>query len=163
MGKRYTRQGSGGGSNVWLAKKGDAGGRSVGKSIDMADPALNPPSIVSRRSPLHSLLSSSHYVFLRYFRCQSSLPFPSLSYISYIPLYSTGAYSLQSRLPKGPPNNRHTLVSPSVSIPSDPSSMSFHRTSCTFAISGMSLTPKVCPQISSYVFPKTLSFVLFSR
>ena len=32
-------------------------GSGVGKSIDVG-PALNPPSIVSRRSPLHSLLSS---------------------------------------------------------------------------------------------------------
>jgi hypothetical protein len=32
--------------------------------------------------------------------------------------------------------------------------MSFHRISFTFATSGMSLTPKVCHLISSYVFPQ---------
>lgn len=38
-------------------KKEKPAGNGVGKSID-AGPALNPPSIVSRRSPSHSLLSS---------------------------------------------------------------------------------------------------------
>ena len=110
--------------------------------------ALNPPrEHLPFGALLCTLFSSSHYVFLRYLRRQYpsptflAIPLTLLTHI----LYSTGAFNLLSRPLRAPPNSPHTPVSPNVLISSDQSSMSFHRTSFTSAISGMNSTPKVRP------------------